>query len=191
MPARISQADSSAVGETDYTAPMPKPSAELIAALLQLPPQGRAQMLNAAVSGFDAALGLKFEWVDPERVVITLEVTASHLQPYGLVHGGVYATLVESACSVGCALGVLPQGRTAVGASNSTRFLRGTRVGAVLRAEARPDPSAGTPKRQTWTVTSTDQTQETCATGTMDIAVLSPGTEIAGERVELAASDES
>jgi len=107
--------------------------------LATLPPPQRAALLDANRAGFDRALGLRFEVAEDDRVVATLEVRAEHLQPYGLVHGGVYAAMVESVCSVGAALRELPKGRNVVGLENTTRFHRGTRLGAHLRVEVPSD----------------------------------------------------
>ena len=41
-----------------------------------------------------------------------------------MVHGGVYATAVESACSIGASTAVDEAGQFAVGLSNQTDFLR-------------------------------------------------------------------
>jgi uncharacterized protein (TIGR00369 family) len=40
------------------------------------------------------------------------------------VHGGVYTTAVESACSIGASLAVIDRGEFAVGLANQTDFLR-------------------------------------------------------------------
>jgi 1,4-dihydroxy-2-naphthoyl-CoA hydrolase len=44
--------------------------------------------------------------------------------PWGVVHGGLYATVVESACSIGASAAVIDQGAYAVGLSNTTDFVR-------------------------------------------------------------------
>jgi 1,4-dihydroxy-2-naphthoyl-CoA hydrolase len=86
--------------------------------------------------GFIKLLGLRFEQASGDRVVLTCPVTPDLHQPFGLVHGGVYATLAETAASVGGSLWFGDQGKV-VGVSNHTDFLRAVRVGR-LRAEATP-----------------------------------------------------
>lgn len=72
------------------------------------------------------------------RVVGRVDVEPHHHQPYGLVHGGVYCTLVETLASTGAALWALDQGMAgSVGVSNSTDFLRGTKDGTLV-GEATP-----------------------------------------------------
>ena len=78
-------------------------------------PQERLEDRPELHGGFTRLVGLRFEEVSADRVVLTCPVTGDLLQPYGLVHGGVHATLAETAASVAGALwfartegGVLP-----------------------------------------------------------------------------------
>ncbi len=71
-------------------------------------------------------------------MVVALEITPSHQQPYGVVHGGIYCTLIEAAASTGGAYWAITQGFAgAVGVSNTTDFLRSVRTGRLL-VEAEP-----------------------------------------------------
>src|SRR3954462_5984192 len=58
----------------------------------------------ATTGGFLDLLGLGSEEVEPARVVIVWDVTPALHQPYGIVHGGGYASVVETAASVGAAV---------------------------------------------------------------------------------------
>ena len=86
--------------------------------------------------GFIKLVGIRVEQASGDRVVLTCPVTPDLHQPFGLVHGGVYATLAETAASVGGSLWFGDQGKV-VGVSNHTDFLRAVRHGE-LRAEATP-----------------------------------------------------
>jgi 1,4-dihydroxy-2-naphthoyl-CoA hydrolase len=86
--------------------------------------------------GFIKLVGLRIEQASGDRVVLTCPVTPDLHQPFGLVHGGVYATLAETAASVGASLWFGDRGKV-VGVSNHTDFLRAVRRGE-LRAEATP-----------------------------------------------------
>ena len=86
--------------------------------------------------GFLKLVGLRIEQASGDRVVLTCPVTPDLHQPFGLVHGGVYATLAETAASVGGSLWFGDRGKV-VGVSNHTDFLRAVRRGE-LRAEATP-----------------------------------------------------
>jgi uncharacterized protein (TIGR00369 family) len=86
--------------------------------------------------GFIKLVGIRVEQASGDRVVLTCPVTPDLHQPFGLVHGGVYATLAETAASVGGSLWFGDRGKV-VGVSNHTDFLRAVRSGE-LRAEATP-----------------------------------------------------
>lgn len=90
----------------------------------------------AAGGGFVELLGLRFEETSADRVVVTCSVTPDLYQPSGLVHGGVHASLAETAASVAGGLWLGDRGKV-VGVSNHTDFLRAVRAGE-LRAEATP-----------------------------------------------------
>lgn len=57
-----------------------------------------------------------------------VEISERHQQPYGIVHGGVWCSIVEGAASM--AAGLTAKGNV-VGVSNSTDFLRSHRTGRV------------------------------------------------------------
>lgn len=77
--------------------------------------------------------GIEIGEVTSDLCVGRLEITEVHQQPYGLVHGGVYATMVETLGSTGAAFWAVENGFAgAVGASNTTDFLRATRSGVLI-----------------------------------------------------------
>lgn len=103
--------------------------------------------------GFVALLGLKFDEVSADRVVIRWQVRPELHQPYGIQHGGVYCSVVETAASIGGALWLGDQGKV-VGVSNQTDFLRAVRDGELT--------AVGTPihrgrSQQLWLVEITDE----------------------------------
>ena len=97
----------------------------------------RDGMASTAVA-FNDLVGLRWRLLSPDRVVATLDVGEDHLQPSGVVHGGVYCTLVEATGSTGSVAHVAAAGRLAMGVHNATSFVRPTSVGDVLTAEATP-----------------------------------------------------
>jgi 1,4-dihydroxy-2-naphthoyl-CoA hydrolase len=103
--------------------------------------------------GFVGLIGLELDEVTPRQVTAHLEVGPGHLQPYGLVHGGVYAAIAETLASVGAALaiGSREPGRGAVGLENHTSFLRVARAGERVEAVAVARHSGR--RVQHWTVT--------------------------------------
>ncbi|MBJ7472544.1 MAG: hotdog fold thioesterase, partial [Solirubrobacteraceae bacterium] len=72
----------------------------------------------------DGTLGVQITAATEEEVTATVEIDHRHKQPFGLVHGGLYALVAESAASVGGAIAVVPKGGSAVGLSNNTAFVR-------------------------------------------------------------------
>ncbi len=71
-----------------------------------------------------SALGLEIEELSGSRVVGHLEVTGDHHTPWGVAHGGVFTTIVETTASLGASAAVSERGQFAVGTHNSTDFLR-------------------------------------------------------------------
>ena len=87
-------------------------------------------------AGFARLLGLEFVEANGDRVVVRWSVRPELCQPYGILHGGVHSSVVETTSSVGAALWFGDRGQV-VGVSNSTDFLRAVRAG-VLTATATP-----------------------------------------------------
>lgn len=73
---------------------------------------------------FLAAVGLKLADVTGSHVRGTVDLTTEHDTPWGVVHGGVYTTIIESAASVGASAHVLEHDQFAVGTNNNTDFLK-------------------------------------------------------------------
>lgn len=80
-------------------------------------------------------LGFELVSVEPGRAVFTLTPADYHYNPIGSVHGGVYATLCDSAC--GCAVhSLLPAGAYYTSLDLATRFVRPVTTGTgPLRCE--------------------------------------------------------
>lgn len=74
-------------------------------------------------------LGFGVEEVEEGRVVFTMEPAEFHFNPIGSVHGGVFATLLDSAA--GCAVhSALPAGARYTSPDLSVKFLRGLGAGS-------------------------------------------------------------
>lgn len=81
--------------------------------------------------GFLRVAGLQLEEAGGTRVRGWIELSEEHHTPWGVVHGGVYATAVESAASLGASAAVEERGQFAVGVNNMTDFLRPMKEGRV------------------------------------------------------------
>jgi 1,4-dihydroxy-2-naphthoyl-CoA hydrolase len=90
-----------------------------------------------AAPPFLRAAGLQVEEATGARVTATIAAGPDQHTPWGVVHGGVYTTAVESACSIGASLAVIDNGEYAVGLANHTDFLR-PHVEGELRVTATP-----------------------------------------------------
>ena len=107
--------------------------------------------------------------ITEERVLATMSVDDQPvLQPMGIVHGGVYATMAEGMASEATFRAVYPEGNIAVGMSNQTSFLRPISSGTI-HAEARCRHRGRT--TWVWEVDFTDDEGKLCALTRMTIAV--------------------
>lgn len=143
-------------------------------------PDNFVDMLNARRGGFNEALGLTFVSATRDEVVGELTIGPQHAQPYGIVHGGVYSSMVETLASVGSAITAMAAGKHTVGLENTTSFLRATRGGKLTgtaRALVRGRRS------HVWEVTIQDETQKAVATGRVRMMILDPDTKLAGQSV--------
>ncbi|HVI02048.1 MAG TPA: PaaI family thioesterase [Enhygromyxa sp.] len=150
--------------------------------MAQLPPLSKdiVTELNAIRGGFNQAIGLQFVSATYEEVVAEIELGPQHQQPYGLVHGGVYAAMVETLASVGAALNLGALGLHTVGLDNNTSFLKAVRTG-TLRGVARP--LARGRRTQVWEV-SIHCDGELVAAGRVRLLGLEQGATMAGEAVD-------
>lgn len=112
--------------------------AEIDAALEVL--SGGGTLEGEQLSGLDAFLtdrfgagliGLRWDRISPDGGEAHFEATESLHQPSGIVHGGVWCSVIESMASVCAAMAVLPKGMVCVGAHNATDFLRPHRLGRI------------------------------------------------------------
>ena len=91
-----------------------------------LPPVGRT-----AASPFVAATGFDPVETSGTRVTGRADLGPDQHTPWGVVHGGVYCAIIESAASIGASAAVRERGQFAVGVNNSTDFLRSVTAGRV------------------------------------------------------------
>jgi 1,4-dihydroxy-2-naphthoyl-CoA hydrolase len=101
-------------------------------------------------SAFVAATGLELTEVTGTRVSGRIEVGPQHHTPWGVVHGGVYCAVVESAASIGASTSVAERNQFSVGVSNSTDFLRPMTAG---RLDVVAEPVQQGKTLQLWLVT--------------------------------------
>ena len=119
-----------------------------------------------ALTGFDSHIGLRILEVTPDGVTAAFDIRPELHQPYGILHGGVLASVVET---VGSFSGAAWYGGPVVGTSNHTNFLRATREG-TLTAQSRPVHRGRT--QQLWDVDITDEQGRLVARGQLRVANL-------------------
>ena len=115
----------------------------------------------------DGVLGFEFLEIGDEEAHARFEVGARHRQPMGIVHGGTYAALAESLCSIATFSAVSPES-IAMGQSNSTSFLRPVSEGTVQASARRKHRGRTT---WVWDVDFTDDQDRLCATTRVTMAV--------------------
>jgi 1,4-dihydroxy-2-naphthoyl-CoA hydrolase len=115
-----------------------------------------------AASRFLAAAGLVIDEVSGTRVRGHLDLGPEHHTPWGVVHGGVFTTAVESAASIGASAAVVDRGQFAAGVHNATDFLRPSTAG---RAEVLAEPLQQGRTQQLWLVTITSEQGKELARG--------------------------
>jgi 1,4-dihydroxy-2-naphthoyl-CoA hydrolase len=85
----------------------------------------------AAASRFVAASGFQVTEISGTRVSGHVDLGPDQHTPWGVVHGGVYCTVIESAASIGASVAVADRGQFAVGVNNQTDFLRPMTEGRI------------------------------------------------------------
>jgi uncharacterized protein (TIGR00369 family) len=98
------------------------------------------ELLNRVNSGFAKAMGLEWVHASEDEVIVEWTVDEQHLQPFGIVHGGVHSGVVETLCSIGAGIAARARGHKGgvVGLENHTTFLKAVRQGVRLRGRALP-----------------------------------------------------
>jgi 1,4-dihydroxy-2-naphthoyl-CoA hydrolase len=121
------------------------------------------------MGGTNAVLGFELDEAGPDRAVLSWTVDDRHRQPYGIVHGGVYCTAVETAASIAAALWYGDRGQV-VGVANHTNFLRAVRAGRLV---ATATPIHRGSSQQLWLVEVRDDQDRVTARGELRLQNLS------------------
>jgi 1,4-dihydroxy-2-naphthoyl-CoA hydrolase len=119
---------------------------------------------------FTDYLGVEFEEVTGDRVVATWEATPALHQPYGIVHGGAHAGVVETLASVGAGTWLGDKGQV-VGVNNSTDFYRAVSEGRLTSTAV---PVHRGRSQQVWIVETVDTDGRLVARGQVRLQNLTP-----------------
>ena len=131
-------------------------------------------MESTTAGPFVEHLGLELTEVTPGRVVATWTAGERHHQPYGIVHGGVHASVVETLGSVGSAAWAaehLPEGTTVVGVHNGTDFFRAVSTGDLVSTAV---PVHQGRSQQVWVVETRDDQDRLVSRGQLRVQNLGP-----------------
>lgn len=140
----------------------------------QIDPNDIVSSLNKIRGGWADAMDLRFVSASESEITVELTVAQQHLQPYGIVHGGVHAGIIETICSMGAAIAARARGHQGgvVGLENHTSFIRAVGAGTVLRATALPVTRGRT--TQVWEAKVTDPQGQVVARGTVRLLCVTP-----------------
>ena len=124
-------------------------------------------------AGFDSELGLTYLEVTPDGATAQLTITDKLLQPHGIVHGGVYCSIVESVASVSASVWLQANGggTKVVGVNNNTDFLRAITAGMVTAVST---PIHRGRRQQLWLIEITDTNEKMVARGQVRLQNLPP-----------------
>jgi uncharacterized protein (TIGR00369 family) len=118
---------------------------------------------SALGAGFDSEIGLEFLELTPDGGSARLEINDKLLQPWGIVHGGVYCAIIESLASVSGQVWLTENGGgNVVGVNNNTDFLRAISKGTVTAVST---PIHRGRRQQLWLITITDDKERVVARG--------------------------
>ncbi len=146
-----------------------------------------AELINQMEAGtFSGELGLRFTRATAEEVVAELEISERHHQLYGVVHGGVHASIVETMASVGAGIRAFAYNKTVLGLENHTSFLRAARKG---RLRAKGTPLSRGQRTQVWEVVIHDESDALVATGRVRMLLLDQEAQVAGAALALSRAD--
>jgi 1,4-dihydroxy-2-naphthoyl-CoA hydrolase len=120
------------------------------------------------IPGFDGLYGLEIDRLSDEEIHAHVAVRDELLQPAGLVHGGVLASMAESMTTIATYFAVQGDGSTAQGLANQTSFLRPILSGTIHAVARRRHRGRTT---WVWEVEISDDEGRLCALVRMTIAV--------------------
>lgn len=123
---------------------------------------------NVGESNFDTHIGTEWIKLDPDDARARVAMRDELRQPYGILHGGVYSSLIESLCSYATAAAVWEDGNIAMGQAIEVSFVRPVTKG---HAEARAVAKHRGKTTWVWQVEIVDDDEKLCAVAKMTMAV--------------------
>jgi uncharacterized protein (TIGR00369 family) len=118
---------------------------------------------------FATSLGMEFSRADGDEVAVRWTAIPALHQPYGIVHGGVHCSIVETLASLGAAMWLGERGQV-VGVSNSTDFFHAVTEG---RMTSTATPVHRGRSQQVWVVETRDEQDRLVSRGQLRLQNLS------------------
>jgi 1,4-dihydroxy-2-naphthoyl-CoA hydrolase len=76
-------------------------------------------------------IGIRFTQFDGERISGEIAIAPHHMQPGGVVHGGVYLSIAETVAGAGSQLMVMNEGKTAYGVTVNSQHIAPVTSGKI------------------------------------------------------------
>lgn len=127
-----------------------------------------AEIEDVGQSNFDTTIGTEWISLDPADARARVAMRDELRQPYGILHGGVYSSLIESLCSYSTATAVWEDGNIAMGQAIEVSFVRPVTKG---HAEARAVAKHRGKTTWVWHAEVVDDDGKLCAVAKMTMAV--------------------
>ncbi len=124
-----------------------------------------SRFLGEPPGPFERLIGMRLTHADASRVEAEITITPELLQGRGIVHGGVYCSVIESTASIGASLRA-GLDRQVVGINNRTQFLRAISTGTLTVKAVLGNDDDG---RYLWDVTITDERDRKVAIGQVQL----------------------
>ena len=122
--------------------------------------------------GFDRELGVEYLELTAEGCRARVKINDKLRQPWGIVHGGVYCSIVEGLASISGHVWLRQNGGgRVVGVNNNTDFLRAISAGTVIAVST---PIHRGRRQQLWLVTITDDNDRVVARGQVRLQNIPP-----------------
>jgi 1,4-dihydroxy-2-naphthoyl-CoA hydrolase len=122
--------------------------------------------------GFDREIGVEYLDLTAEGGRARVRVKDKLLQPWGIVHGGVYCSIVEGLASLSGHVWLSENGGgRVVGVNNNTDFLRAISAGTVTAVST---PIHRGRRQQLWLVSITDDNDRVVARGQVRLQNIPP-----------------
>lgn len=119
------------------------------------------------------ALGIHIVRSSADEVVATMPVDERTVQPFGYLHGGATAALLETVASIGALESIDPRSQAAFGVEICVRHRKSARSGTVTGV-ARPSQAGD--GRQVWAVEARNEDGDLLSEGSCTVRIVTKAT---------------